>query len=74
MRIKRVIAITAASLLVVTGAGALAIGDYVYTSGTEVACAVNADDVNNRPEQFFTAPFGEGPTQVQVGTNGLAMT
>ena len=37
MRIRSVIAVTVASLLVVTGAGALAVGDYVYTSGTEVA-------------------------------------
>ena len=59
MRIKRAVATTATSL--VTVAGGLAVGDYVYTSGTDVACAVNADDLNNFPEQFFAAPSGQGP-------------
>jgi len=61
MRLKRVIGITTAALVVVVAGGALAVGDYVYTSGTSVACAVNADDVNNTPEHFYTAPSGEGP-------------
>jgi dipeptidyl aminopeptidase/acylaminoacyl peptidase len=33
----------------------------VYTSGTEVACAINVDDVNNSPEKFVTPAKGEGP-------------
>lgn len=61
MRLKRVIGITTAALVVVVAGGALAVGDYVYTSGTSVACAVNADDVNNTPEHFYTAPSGQGP-------------
>lgn len=61
MRLKRVIGITTAALVVVSAAGALAVGSYVYTSGTEVACAVNADDVNNSPTSFYTAGSGEGP-------------
>jgi len=61
MGLKRVIGITTTALIVVVAGGALAGGNYVYTSATEVACAVNADDVNNFPEQFFTAPSGEGP-------------
>ncbi len=61
MRLKRVIGITTAALVVVVAGGALAVGDYVYTSGTSVACAVNADDVNNTPEHFYTAPSGRGP-------------
>ena len=52
MGLKRVIGITTTALIVVVAGGALAVGNYVYTSGTEVACAVNADDVNNFPEQF----------------------
>ena len=74
MRLKRILAVTAASLLVVTGAGALAVGDYVYTSGTEVACAVNADDLNNFPETSSPLLLEKAPTQDQVGKSGLAMT
>jgi dipeptidyl aminopeptidase/acylaminoacyl peptidase len=48
------------TVLLVSGAG-LAVGDYVYTSGTVVPCAINADDVDNTPETFHTPAAGEGP-------------
>ena len=49
-----------ATVVLVTGAG-LAAGDYVYTSGTVVPCAINADDVDNKPERFVTPGKGNGP-------------
>jgi len=52
--------IAGSTVLVVVGGG-LAAGEYVYTSGTVVACAINADDVNNSPEKFVTPAKGEGP-------------
>ena len=52
--------IAGSTVLVVVGGG-LAAGEYVYTSGTEVACAINVDDVNNSPEKFTTPAKGEGP-------------
>ena len=52
--------IAGSTVLVVVGGG-LAAGEYVYTSGTEVACAINVDDVNNSPEKFVTPAKGEGP-------------
>ncbi len=44
----------------VAGAG-LAVGDYVYTSGTVVPCAINDDDLANTPEYFVTPGKGNGP-------------
>jgi alpha-beta hydrolase superfamily lysophospholipase len=41
--------------------GALAAGEYVYTSGTSVPCAINADDVKNTPEYFETPGKDNGP-------------
>lgn len=61
MRIPKWIAITASSLVVVLAGGALAAGNYVYTSGTAVPCAINEDDLANKPEQFFTPDIGNGP-------------
>ena len=55
------IGITSGVLVAVLGGASLAVGDYVYTSGTKVPCAINADDMDNTPEQFFTAGSGEGP-------------
>jgi dipeptidyl aminopeptidase/acylaminoacyl peptidase len=55
------IGITAGSLVLVLGGASLAVGNYVYTSGTEVPCAINADDLANKPEQFFTPGSGNGP-------------
>lgn len=48
-------------LVVLLAGGALAAGDYVYTSGTVVPCAINADDVDHTPEYFVTAGKGNGP-------------
>jgi len=52
---------------VIGGIGALAVGDYVYRTGTSVPCAINEDDLANSPELFFTpeeGPFpGEGWNQ-----------
>ena len=47
------------TLVVVTGVGGLALGDYVYREGTTVPCAINDDDLVNTPE-FFETPE-EGP-------------
>ena len=52
-------------IVVLAGAGGgLAVGDYVYRTGTSVPCAINDDDLNNSPEMFTTpveGPFpGEG--------------
>lgn len=53
--------IIAGSTVLVLVGGGLAVGDYVYTSGTVVPCAINVDDVNNAPETFNTPAKGEGP-------------
>lgn len=55
------IGITAGALVLVLGGASLAVGNYVYTSGTEVPCAINADDLANKPEQFFAPGSGNGP-------------
>ena len=55
------IGITAGALAIVLSGAGLAVGDYVYTSGTKVPCAINADDLANKPEQFFTPGSGNGP-------------
>ena len=34
--------------------GGIAVGDYIYTSGTKVNCAVNDDDLNHTPAEFYT--------------------
>jgi dienelactone hydrolase len=52
--------IAGSTVLVLVG-GALAAGEYVYTSGTSVPCAINADDVKNSPEYFETPGKGNGP-------------
>jgi dipeptidyl aminopeptidase/acylaminoacyl peptidase len=61
MRASKWIAITAGVLAVTISGGALAIGNYVYTSGTVVPCAINEDDLANTPEKFFTPAKGNGP-------------
>lgn len=53
--------IAAGTVAVLVVGGGLAVGDYVYTSGTVVPCAINDDDVTNRPEHFETAGSGNGP-------------
>lgn len=52
--------IAGATVLVLGGAG-LAVGNYVYTSGTVVPCAINEDDLANTPESFTTPGSGNGP-------------
>lgn len=59
MRARTWIGITLGAVLVLGGGGAIALGDYVYRTGTSVPCAINADDVDNSPERF-TTPV-EGP-------------
>ena len=61
MRKSKLIAgIAAGALVLVSGAG-LFLGDYVYTSGTKVPCSINADDLENTPQQFFVAGYNSGP-------------
>ena len=61
MRASKIIAITAGVLALTLSGAALAAGDYVYTSGTAVACAINEDDLANKPESFFAPSKGNGP-------------
>jgi dipeptidyl aminopeptidase/acylaminoacyl peptidase len=61
MRIKKWIAITSVTALLVVTGGALALGDYVYTSGTSVPCAINEDDKDHTPAEFYTGGKGNGP-------------
>ena len=39
----------------------MAVGNYVYTSGTTVPCAINDDDLENKPEAFYAPGSGNGP-------------
>lgn len=55
------IGLIAGSLVLGLGGASLAVGNYVYTSGTAVPCAINTDDLANKPEQFFTPGPGNGP-------------
>jgi len=55
------IGISASALVLVLGGGALAVGNYVYTSGTTVPCAINDDDLENKPEAFYAPGSGNGP-------------
>jgi predicted esterase len=57
----KIAAISAGTLVIALTAGGLAIGDYVYTSGTAVPCGINADDLDNSPEAFYTATYNSGP-------------
>ena len=61
MRASRWIAITAGVLVLTVSGGALAAGNYVYTSATVVPCAINEDDLENKPEQFYAPAVGNGP-------------
>jgi dipeptidyl aminopeptidase/acylaminoacyl peptidase len=61
MRARGWIAIGAGALVVILGAGAFALGNYVYQSGTTVPCAINEDDRENTPEAFFTPEEGPFP-------------
>lgn len=55
------IATIAGALAVVLGGASLAVGDYVYTSGTAVPCQINQDDLANKPEEFYAPGSGNGP-------------
>ena len=61
MRKSRVTTGIAAGLVVLVAGGGLAVGDYIYTSGTKVNCAVNDDDKNHTPAEFYTAGIDNGP-------------
>lgn len=54
-----VIGVTVAALVV--AGGAIALGDYVYRTGTSVPCAVNEDDLDNSPAEFYTPAADNGP-------------
>lgn len=58
---KKWIGISVVSALTLSLVGALAIGDYVYTSGTSVPCAINEDDKDHTPAEFYTGGKGNGP-------------
>ncbi len=58
---KKWLVITAAVLVAILAGGSLAVGNYVYTSGTVVPCKINDDDLANKPEEFFTPGPGNGP-------------
>ncbi len=55
------IGLVAGVLVVLLAGGALAVGNYVYTSGTVVPCKINDDDLANSPENFVTPGPGNGP-------------
>lgn len=74
MRLSKWIAISTGVLVLAVSGGALAVGNYVYTSGTVVPCAINEDDLANSPEAFYTQPKVMVHSQVRAGTSGLDMT
>lgn len=61
MRARGWVAIGAGVVVVALSAGAFALGDYVYKTGTAVPCAINADDKDNTPESFYTPEEGPFP-------------
>jgi len=61
MRARGWVGLGLGAILVVGGGGAIAVGDYVYREGTSLPCAINDDDLNNSPEQFFTPEEGPFP-------------
>ena len=61
MKKSALIGIIAGSLAVVVAGAGLAVGNYIYTSGTAVPCGVNADDINHTPQEFYTADYNSGP-------------
>jgi hypothetical protein len=60
-KLAKTLAITATALAITIAGAGLAVGNYVYTSGTQVPCAINDDDKQNSPEQFFTPAKDNGP-------------
>jgi dipeptidyl aminopeptidase/acylaminoacyl peptidase len=61
MRARGWIAIGAGVLVVALGAGSLALGNYVYQTGTALPCGINDDDLRNSPEAFYTPEEGPFP-------------
>lgn len=61
MKKRTLIVFIASGLTLLLAGGALAAGNYVYTSGTVVPCAINADDRDHTPEYFITPESGNGP-------------
>ena len=61
MRKSKWIAAAAGSLVLALGGAGLAVGDYVYTSGTELPCSVSADALGNYPDKFTTSTYNSGP-------------
>ena len=47
--------------VVVIAGGAIAAGDYVYTTATTVPCGINDDDLIHTPAEFYTPGPGNGP-------------
>lgn len=60
MSAKKWSAIGLGVAIMVSG-GALALGDYVYRTGTTVPCGINDDDRDNSPEAFATPEEGPFP-------------
>ena len=58
---SRALAIGLTITAVVAGGGAIAVGDYVYRTGTSVPCSINDDDVDNTPTEFYTPAADNGP-------------
>ena len=48
------------TVVVITG-GAIAAGDYVYTTATTVPCGINDDDLIHTPAEFYAPGPGNGP-------------
>jgi dipeptidyl aminopeptidase/acylaminoacyl peptidase len=47
--------------VVVIAGGAIAAGDYVYTTATTVPCGINDDDLIHTPAEFYAPGPGNGP-------------
>jgi len=58
MRARSWVGVVLGSGLLLSAVGALAVGDYVYRTGTEVPCGINDDDLDNSPEKFTTPVDG----------------
>jgi dipeptidyl aminopeptidase/acylaminoacyl peptidase len=60
MRARGWIGIGVGVAVVLAGAG-IAVGDYVYRTGTSIPCGINDDDLDNSPEKFTTPEEGPFP-------------
>jgi uncharacterized protein len=61
MKKSALIGIISSATVLLVGGAALGVGNYVYTSGTSVPCAINDDDLANSPSEFYTPASGNGP-------------